>query len=106
MQLFEVNRTTVWRALNYRGESALYPKVRSAAIEMGGQMVGVPELKTTFFETAMVQTYGGRLNITTNFATGYTYVNIDGVLVDEQRDLRIDEYTRLQQRYIRKVNVQ
>ena len=54
MQLFEVNRTTVWRALNYRGESALYPKIRAAAIEMGGQLVGVPELQTTLALTLIL----------------------------------------------------
>lgn len=106
MQLFEVNRTTIWRALNYRGESALYPKIRTAAIEMGGEVVGSDKLETRFDIGVMTQTYGGRLRILTDLSDGQTVVYIDGVMQECINDLSIADYTRLQEKYIRKVDVQ
>ncbi|MBR8784254.1 hypothetical protein IX308_000423 [Porphyromonas levii] len=106
MQLFKVNRTTIWRALNYRGESALYPKIRTAAIEMGGEVVGGEKLDTTFDIGVMVQTYGGRLRIVSDMRDGQIVVYIDGIVQECVSGLSIAEYVRLQQRYIRKVDVQ
>lgn len=106
MQLFEVNRTTIWRALNYRGESALYPKIRTAAIEMGGEVVGSDKLETSYPVGRMVQTYGGRLRIETDLGNALTIVYVDGEEQERQKGLSVDRYTRLQERYIRKVDVQ
>lgn len=103
---FSVNRTTIWRALNFRGESELYPKIRKLALDKGGKLVGGNELETTFPVGKMVQTYGSRLRIEYLFDDGMTIVYLDGEKKEQHADLRIPEYEKLQQRLIRLVDTQ
>lgn len=98
MEVFGVNRTTVWSALTFKRESKLHEKIRKVALEKGGQLVGGHELETTFPVGKMVQTYGGRLRIEHLIDLDQTLVYLDGELKEEYKELSIPEYEKLQQR--------
>lgn len=103
---FGVTEQSVHYALNFKRNSDLSNRIRTLALERGGEVLGCAKLETSYEDDIMVQTYGGRLRIETNLKSGETTVYVDGQKEVCLNNLRIDEYTRLQQRYIRKVNVQ
>lgn len=105
-QVMGVTGRMVYKALSYNSHTDIARRVRAMAIEMGGEVVGGEKLDTTFDIGVMVQTYGGRLRIVSDMRDGQIVVYIDGIVQECVSGLSIAEYVRLQQRYIRKVDVQ
>lgn len=103
---FGVTDRMVRKALSYASNTEVARRIRKIAIEKGGEVVGAEKLETIYPVDRIVQTYGGRLRIETDTTNGLTTVYIDGEEVERASHLKISEYICLQQRYIRKIDVQ
>lgn len=74
------NRTTVWRALHYKADSALSQKIRDLALteELGGRLVEVQEVRDGFRPncnfSAERDATGGIVRMIHNFPNGVSVV--------------------------------
>lgn len=105
-KVMEVTARMVYKAIAYDSNTELARRIRKMALEKGGQVIGGDTLETSYPVGGIEQTYGGRLKIYTDVANALTIVYLDGVVRERRYNLSIAEYVSMQQRYIRKVDVQ
>lgn len=100
-KLFGVVQTTVWRALTYKRGGKLSQRIRKAAMEHGGVVVGgsySPDFETEH-DTAggtMTQRFGKRVAIVARMSDGHVRLMVDGEEKESREITGIAEFMAYQ----------
>lgn len=98
--IFGVSERMMSHALNYTRDTDLARKIRAVALQKGGRVVGDElHMETTFGSNGdMVQTWGGRVKLIAERASGKVRVYVDGDLDREYDNLTVSELMKEQHR--------
>ena len=82
MKAFGCTRVMVWKALTFKADSDMARKIRHLALQRGGELVGVPEVETTYEEVegTMTQRFGSRVKLVYTRATNMYAVYVDDIV--------------------------
>lgn len=98
-KLFRVTPQMVWKALSFESDTDLAKKIRKAALERGGQhVIELPIFETIHdVEGRMTQTFPGGAIMVCDKSTGGVCVYYEGELVEEYKDVSLQELGQIQQ---------
>lgn len=97
---FGISRVTLWRALNYKSNTDRAQKIRSIAMQKGGQVWTVDDhqMDTVFDSDGIMRQYfGDRISLVVDRSNHVT-VYIDGEVKEEHDSLSIAQLMKLQHR--------
>ena len=97
---FKITRSTLDRALKYKGNSARDNMLRKAAFQRGGVIyLGItapkgylPDVDTTFENGCMRQRFGRRIEVVVHLGSNRTTIHIDGQRVASFDDLTVSTW--------------
>lgn len=100
-ELFKCTNVMVWKALTFDSDSDLAKRIRKAAIERGGKLVGVyvPDCET-FHKTAdgtSIQVFSPRVKLIAYNKKGIVEVLVDNEVRIKRQVSGIPEFMELQQ---------
>jgi hypothetical protein len=100
VKTFKITRSTLDRALKYKGNSARDNMLRKAAFQRGGVIyLGItapkgylPDVDTTFENGCMRQKFGHRIEVVVHLESNRTTIHIDGQKVASFDDLTVSTW--------------
>ena len=100
VKTFKITRSTLDRALKYKGNSARDNMLRKAAFQRGGVIyLGItapkgylPDVDTTFENGCMRQKFGHRIEVVVHLESNRTAIHIDGQKVASFDDLTVSTW--------------
>ena len=100
VKTFKITRSTLDRALKYKGNSARDNMLRNAAFQRGGVIyLGItapkgylPDVDTTFENGCMRQRFGRRIEVVVHLGSNRTTIHIDGQRVASFDDLTVSTW--------------
>lgn len=97
---FGISRVTLWRALSYKSNTDKAQKIRSVAMQRGGQVWTVDDnqMDTVYdYDGVMHQYFGEHISLEIDRSNRVT-VYIDGEVKEEHESMNIAELLKLQER--------